>query len=52
MGNEVPVSVPGLSDDQLGVEHDEATENRQTDPDVSLIKLTIEERNDKWYTVQ
>ena len=52
VGNEVSVSIPGLPDNQLGVEHDEATENRQTDPDVSLIKLRIEERNDKWYTVQ
>ena len=27
VGNEVPVSVPGLPDDQLCVEHDEATED-------------------------
>ena len=42
MGNEVPVSVPGLSDDQLGVEHDEATEDSQTDPNVGLMRLRVE----------
>ena len=45
MGNEVPVSVPGLSDDQLGVEHDEATEDCETDPDVRLNRLRLEERS-------
>ena len=42
MGNEVPVSVPGLPDDQLGVEHDEATEDSQTDPNVCLNSLRLE----------
>ena len=38
MSDEVLVSVPGLPDDQLSVEHDEPAEHRQTDPDVSLGK--------------
>ena len=46
MGNEVPVSVPGLPDNQLGVEHDEATEDGQTDPNVCLNRLRIEERSE------
>ena len=37
MGDEVLVSHPGLPDDQLGVEHDEAAEHSQANPDVSLI---------------
>ena len=36
MGDEVLVSHPGLPDDQLGVEHDEAAEHSQSDPNVSL----------------
>ena len=36
VGNEVLVSILGLPDDQLGVEHDETTEDSQPDPDVSL----------------
>ena len=36
MGDEVLVSHPGLPDDQLGVEHDEAAEHSQAKPDVSL----------------
>ena len=39
MGNEVPVSVPGLVDNQLGVEHDEATKDSQTDPNMCLNRL-------------
>lgn len=39
MGNEVPVSVPGLVDNQLGVEHDEATKDSQTDPNMCLNSL-------------
>ena len=36
MGDEVLVSVPGLPDDHLGVEHDEAAEDGQADVQVSL----------------
>ena len=36
VGNEVLVSVASLSDDHLGVEHDEATEDCQSNPEVSL----------------
>ena len=36
VGDEVLVSHPCLPDDQLGVEHDEAAEDRQAEPDVSL----------------
>jgi len=36
MGDKVLVSHPGLPDDQLGVEHDEAAEHSQAKPDVSL----------------
>ena len=36
VGNEVLVSHPCLPDDQLGVKHDEAAEDCQANPDVSL----------------
>ena len=36
VGDEVLVSVPGLPDDHLGVEHDEATEDGQPDVEVGL----------------
>lgn len=36
MGDKVLVSHPGLPNDQLGVEHDEAAEDSQAKPDVSL----------------
>ena len=36
VGDEVLVSHPGLPDDQLSVEHDEAAEHSQSDPNVSL----------------
>jgi len=38
VGDEVLVSVPGLPDDHLGVEHDEAAEDGQADVQVSLEK--------------
>ena len=36
VGNEIPVAIPSLPDDNLGVEHDEATEDSQADIDVRL----------------
>ena len=36
MSDEVLVSVPCFPDDELGVEHDEATEDRHSNPEVSL----------------
>ena len=42
VGNEVLVSILGLPDNQLGVEHDEATEDGQTDPNVCLNRLRSE----------
>jgi len=45
VGNEVLVSVPGLPDDQLCVEHDEATEDSQTDPNVCLEQELRPEEN-------
>jgi len=45
VGNEVLVSVPGLPDDQLCVEHDEATEDSQTDPNVCLEQELGPEEN-------
>ena len=41
MCNEVLVSVAGFSDDHLGVKHDEATEDSQSNPEVSLIVIFI-----------
>ena len=37
VGDEVLVSVPGLPDDHLGVEHDEAAEDGQPDVEVGLM---------------
>jgi len=36
MGNEIPVTVASLSDDDLGIKHDESTEDKQPDVEVSL----------------
>ena len=41
VGNEVLVSIASLPDDDLGVEHDEATEDTKTNPDVSLKTIII-----------
>ena len=53
MGDEVLVSVPGLPDDHLGVEHDEAAEDGQADVQVSLQQcpmstLYISQDQMKW----
>jgi len=45
VSDEVLVSVPGLPDDQLSVEHDEPAEHRQSDPDVSLEEHLRSEEN-------
>jgi len=48
VSNEVLVSIASFSDDNLGVKHDEATEDAKSNPDVSLEKqLRSEEDVDK-----
>ena len=41
MGNEVLVSISGLPDYKLGVEHDEPTEDSQANPDMCLDRVRV-----------